>query len=309
MYLKISIAVCIEYFMQVDHSSYFSNDVLGELKSTKLIQLRRCRCNILFDVCGNGFHAKLKPSKSNELPNVIVHGHKTFETNPKNNKFFGLCQRCRQKQSLQKKNNIEHKKEVDKAYQSRPESKQRKREREQTLEYKAKKKIRQAEYIRRPEVKQKQKEYKRKYESTEKGKIKRNAYQRKQHHSNVTVRVRQNLSSRLNKLLRKCRDGKYTEKDTMKELGCSIDFFKEYIENQFEEGMTWENYGRPEGIPRELTWDLDHNTPARFSENGEEPTFEDILERSHYTNFQPMWAPDNQSKGNRFKGKLSTISH
>ena len=144
---------------EVEHDihSYFSNDVLGELKVTKLIQLRRCRCNILFDVCGNGFHAKLKPSKSNELPKVIVHGHKTFEINPKNNKFFGLCQRCRQKQSLQKKNNIEHKKEVDKAYRSRPESKQRKREREQTIKYKEKKKIRQAEYKSLPEVKEKQK--------------------------------------------------------------------------------------------------------------------------------------------------------
>ena len=81
-----------------------------------------------------------------------------------------------------------------------------------------------------------------------------------------------------------------------------MDFFKEYIESQFEEGMTWDNYGRPEGVPRELTWDLDHNTPARFNENGE-PTVDDILERSHYTNFQPMWAPANQSKGNRYKGK------
>ena len=259
---------------EVDHEirSYFSNDVLGEFKRLyKPDQdvIRRCRCNIVFDVCGNGFHAKLKPSELNELPKFIVHGHKTFEINPKNNKFFGLCQRCRQKQSLQKKNNIEHKREVDKVYQSRPESKQRKREREQTTEYKEKKKIR----------------------------------QNKRHQTNVTVRVRQNLSSRLNKLLRKCRDGKTTEKDTMKELGCSIEFFKEYIENQFEEGMTWDNYGRPEGLTIEQCWDLDHNTPARFNENGEEITVDDILERSHYTNFQPMWAPANQSKGNRFKGR------
>jgi hypothetical protein len=160
------------------------------------------------------------------------------------------------------------------------------------------------EYRTSPEFKEKQNEYRARPEVKEK----RNEYQRHRHQTDVCVRVRQNLSARLNKLVRKCLNNNlYYEKDTMKELGCDVDFFIKHIEDQFEEGMSWDNYGRPEGVPVECTWDLDHITPAEFKENGEEPTLDDIIERSHYTNFQPMWCKQNQAKSNKYKGKQILI--
>jgi len=32
-------------------------------------------------------------------------------------------------------------------------------------------------------------------------------------------------------------------KSTLQLLGCSLEDFKQYLENKFESDMTWENYG------------------------------------------------------------------
>ncbi len=69
-------------------------------------------------------------------------------------------------------------------------------------------------------------------------------------------------------------------------LGCSFEEFKSYIESQFNDNMTWENYGE---------WHLDHKTPVSWAE-----TEEQVYELNKYTNFQPLWEFDNLSKGNRY---------
>ena len=68
-------------------------------------------------------------------------------------------------------------------------------------------------------------------------------------------------------------------------LGCTIEQFKIHIENKFVDGMCWEN--------RNL-WHLDHITPISSATNEEE-----LIKLNHYTNFQPLWAPDNLEKGNK----------
>ena len=71
-------------------------------------------------------------------------------------------------------------------------------------------------------------------------------------------------------------------------LGCSIEYFKEYIESLFEEGMTWENHGE---------WHFDHIRPiASFDLTNEGQ----VKECFYYINFQPLWAKDNLSKGSKF---------
>jgi hypothetical protein len=69
-------------------------------------------------------------------------------------------------------------------------------------------------------------------------------------------------------------------------LGCSFEEFKSYIEGLFTEGMSWDNQGE---------WHLDHKTPVSWAE-----TEEQVYELNKYTNFQPLWATDNLSKGNRY---------
>ena len=68
-------------------------------------------------------------------------------------------------------------------------------------------------------------------------------------------------------------------------LGCDLEYFKEWIEDQFEDGMTWENHGE---------WHLDHVKPlASFDLTDPEQ----VEEASIFFNFQPLWAEDNLKKG------------
>lgn len=56
-----------------------------------------------------------------------------------------------------------------------------------------------------------------------------------------------------------------------------------WLENQFTEGMSWDNYG---------DWHIDHKTPISAAKN-----LEEFKILSHYTNLQPLWALDNVKKG------------
>jgi IS30 family transposase len=62
-----------------------------------------------------------------------------------------------------------------------------------------------------------------------------------------------------------------------------------HIEKQFKEGMSWDNYGE---------WEIDHIVPLKY----QNPTLEQLVERFHYTNLQPLWATENRSKSNKFIG-------
>nr|QBK85980.1 MAG: hypothetical protein LCMAC101_05750 [Marseillevirus LCMAC101] len=84
---------------------------------------------------------------------------------------------------------------------------------------------------------------------------------------------------------------------SIKYLNCDIKTFKKHIEKQFEEGMTWENHDK--SSPEIRRWEIDHITPIKYGN----PTIEEVIERLHYTNTQPLWADENAAKGNRYKGK------
>jgi hypothetical protein len=71
-------------------------------------------------------------------------------------------------------------------------------------------------------------------------------------------------------------------------VGCSPDFFKEHIENQFTEGMSWELMGKHIHI--------DHKIPLSFGKNENE-----VKELCHYSNLQPLWAKDNLIKSDKIK--------
>jgi hypothetical protein len=62
-----------------------------------------------------------------------------------------------------------------------------------------------------------------------------------------------------------------------------------HLENQFTDGMTWENYGE---------WHVDHKLPItsfEFKQVGDE----EFLRCWSLNNLQPMWAEDNIRKSNR----------
>lgn len=83
-------------------------------------------------------------------------------------------------------------------------------------------------------------------------------------------------------------------KNTIDILGCSYEDFYNYITEQFESWMSWENYGIYTGNYNE-TWQIDHIIPISSANNEEE-----IIKLNHYTNLRPLCSKKNLEKSNLF---------
>jgi len=105
-------------------------------------------------------------------------------------------------------------------------------------------------------------------------------YESKKRKEDAIYRLKNNLRSRLYSAIKSKGYSKNTK--TAGTLGCSWEFLKEYLEAQFVDGMSWDNYGE---------WHIDHIKPLALAE-----TEEDVYNLNHYTNLQPLWAEDNMRK-------------
>lgn len=74
---------------------------------------------------------------------------------------------------------------------------------------------------------------------------------------------------------------------TMNLIGCSIDELIIHLESKFTPGMTWDNWGV-------VGWHIDHIRPLASFQNLSDP--QQQKEAFHFSNLQPLWAKDNQSK-------------
>ena len=114
-------------------------------------------------------------------------------------------------------------------------------------------------------------------------KKRRNARRRKRYRTDPLYRIKKILRVRLRYALK----GKVKSAKTIKLLGCSYSHAKDHLEKQFLPGMTWENHG---------TWHVDHMMPcASFDLTDPEQQRQCF----HYTNLQPLWGPENMSKGGK----------
>ena len=68
-------------------------------------------------------------------------------------------------------------------------------------------------------------------------------------------------------------------------VGCEPKMLIKHIEEQFKDGINWDNYGR---------WHIDHIIPLSSAK-----TEEELYKLCHFTNLQPMWALDNIKKGSK----------
>lgn len=97
--------------------------------------------------------------------------------------------------------------------------------------------------------------------------------------SSPSKRIAHALRTRLNRLIRKGR--------AVKNLGCSISEFLVYLENKFQDGMNWDNYGK---------WHIDHIKPLSSFDLTDSKS---LILACHYSNLQPLWAAENISKYNK----------
>lgn len=93
-----------------------------------------------------------------------------------------------------------------------------------------------------------------------------------------------NLTCQLRKSILKSFRNRSFEKpnSTTDILGCSFEFFKTYLESQFEPWMNWDNRGLYNGQPN-YGWDIDHNIPLDIAE-----TKDELIKLNHYTNLKPL---------------------
>lgn len=123
--------------------------------------------------------------------------------------------------------------------------------------------------------------YARDYRKTHKSKLAE--YKRIRTKSDPQYRIANILRSRLKTALR----NNQKTGSAVRDLGCSIDEFKIYLEKQFVSGMSWDKLGQIH---------IDHKVPLSFFDLTDR---EQLLKAVHYTNLQPLWAIDNYKKGNK----------
>ena len=73
----------------------------------------------------------------------------------------------------------------------------------------------------------------------------------------------------------------------VRDLGCSVEYLKAFLEGQFEPGMSWDTYGK---------WEIDHIRPLASFDLTDPEQFKQAV---HYSNLQPLWMKDNRSKGDK----------
>ena len=115
-------------------------------------------------------------------------------------------------------------------------------------------------------------------------------YTRQRRKEDMDYKIRAYLRRRLHKALKR----NQKTGSAVSDLGCSIAAFTLYIENQFEEGMTWDNWGKD-------GWHLDHVLPLASFDLTNRMEF---LEAANWLNYQPLWADDNIRKSDKIGGEL-----
>lgn len=152
----------------------------------------------------------------------------------------------------------------------------------------------QAEY--RAKNKEKAREYSKEWREKNKDYIKesKREYVRNRRSTDPLYKLRCNVRSLIkNTFIRNsCKKAKKTEEI----LGCTMEFFIEYITSQFTEGMSLDNYGSCKNKDCERYWELDHIYPVSKAVSEEH-----LLKLNHYTNFRPLWKEDNILKYNKIE--------
>ncbi len=113
----------------------------------------------------------------------------------------------------------------------------------------------------------------------------RGEWERKKRHEDPNFRIACNLRRRLSKAIR----GTVKGGSAVRDLGCSLMQFRQWLEARMLPGMTWDNYGRS-------GWHIDHIRPLSAFDLTDPAQ---LKQACHFTNLQPLWAEANLRKGAR----------
>lgn len=110
------------------------------------------------------------------------------------------------------------------------------------------------------------------------------------------------LQSNMSRLISLALNGKKAGKKWEELVGYTVEDLIGHLENQFDEGMSWDNYGE---------WHVDHIAPRKMfvleDVNGD-VDWETVGGCWDLSNLQPLWAKDNLAKGGEFNNVHRTES-
>lgn len=101
----------------------------------------------------------------------------------------------------------------------------------------------------------------------------------------LSAKIARNLRSRLSIAV----SNNQKVGSAVRDLGCSIEDFKKYIESKWQQGMSWDNYSY-------TGWHMDHINPLDSFDLMDPEQFKKAC---HYTNIQPLWSDRNFKKSNK----------
>lgn len=120
-----------------------------------------------------------------------------------------------------------------------------------------------------------------------------NLKQKKRKNKDINFKLACNLRNRLGKAIK----FNYKIGSAIKDLGCTIKQLKQHLQNQFQKGMTWNNWA-PKG------WHIDHIIPlCQFDLSNRE----EFLKANHYTNLQPLWVKEHNIKSSIERQSISRV--
>lgn len=106
----------------------------------------------------------------------------------------------------------------------------------------------------------------------------------RQHYKNKSqTDIQYILAKRLRTRLYCALKGNFKAGSAVRDLRCSIAEFKEHLESQFAEGMSWNNYGKD-------GWSMDHIIPLHSVNLTDREQF---LRVCHFSNLRPLWQTEN----------------
>jgi hypothetical protein len=142
------------------------------------------------------------------------------------------------------------------------------------------------------------KSHKKWYRKNKKSKNKKDAeYKERRMKTDINYKLTIILRQRMNKAVAK----NYKVGSAVKDLGCSIEEFKKWLESLFYPNpktgkpMTWKNYGKGKH-----KWQIDHKEALCMFDLTD---IKQLKKACHYTNMQPLWYSDHATKSAEDRNK------
>ena len=148
----------------------------------------------------------------------------------------------------------------------------------------------QREYRLKPEQQKRMVDYRPIYRERNKEKV--NAYQTKwaseKRKTDVNFKMLELLRKRILGLLK--RTGDYKEESCLELIGAEVDDIRNYLESQFIEGMSWNNWTKN-------GWHLDHLRPCATFDLSDKQQQKVCF---NWRNLQPLWGNENTTKRDKY---------